>query len=67
MIANIRMSVATIIVFWTPIEVIMRINLFTEIWIQPEKYKTPMMVILALFIILLAYIIINNARKKENT
>lgn len=63
--ANIRMSIATVIVFWTPIEVMMRINLFTEIWIQPEKYKIPMITILAAFLCLLIYICINAARKRK--
>ena len=63
--ANIRMSIATVIVFWTPIEVMMRINLFTEIWIQPEKYKIPMITILAAFLCLLVYICINAARKRK--
>lgn len=63
--ANIRMSIATVIVFWTPMEVVMRIGLLKEIWIEPEKYRTPMLLILAVFILLLVYICVAAARKKR--
>ena len=35
--ANIRMSIATVIVFWTPVEILGRINFFKEFWVEPEK------------------------------
>ncbi|MDO4163816.1 MAG: hypothetical protein Q4D56_05440 [Bacteroides sp.] len=63
--ANIRMAVATVIVFWTPVEIMGRINFFDEIWVEPEKYRTPMLVILVAFIALLGYILVV-ARKKKS-
>lgn len=62
--ANIRMAIATVIVFWTPVEILGRMNFFTEIWIEPEKYVVQMSIILVAFVALLAYIIIAARRKK---
>ena len=54
--ANIRMAIATVIVFWTPVEIMGRMNLFQEIWIAPMEHKTEMIVILAAFVILGLYL-----------
>ena len=62
--ANIRMSIATVIVFWTPVEILGRMNFFTEIWIEPEKYSVQMTIILLAFVALLAYIAMAAKRKK---
>jgi len=50
--ANIRMAIATVIVFWAPVEVLGRMNFFSEIWIAPMEHKTEMILILAAFIVL---------------
>ena len=63
--ANIRMAIATVIVVWTPIEILGRINFFKEIWVQPEKYTTPVVVILIVFLLLLAYLIYAAIGKKK--
>lgn len=55
--ANIRMSIATVVVFWTPVEILGRMNFFKEIWIAPMEHKTEMTAILVAFLILAAYII----------
>ena len=62
--ANIRMAIATVVVFWVPVEVLGRLNFFKEIWIEPEKYALQMGIILAAFLILLVYIMFA-ARKKK--
>lgn len=62
---NIRMSVASVIVLWTPVEVMGRINLFKEIWVYPEKYAVQMTVILLAFVITIAYIGWAGRRKKK--
>ncbi len=54
--ANIRMSVATVIIFWTPIEILGRINFFKEFWVEPDKYATQMVCILAVFLLLGGYL-----------
>lgn len=64
--ANIRMAIATVIVFWIPVEILGRVNFFTEIWIQPERYKAPMIAILAAFLALLSYLIIIAVRNKKS-
>lgn len=53
--ANIRMSIATVIVFWTPVEILGRVNIFKEFWLHPVDYAPEMLAILLLFLSLLAY------------
>ncbi|WP_052332445.1 hypothetical protein [Bacteroides neonati] len=54
--ANIRMSIATVIVFWTPVEILGRINFFSEIWTDPLNHITEMVTVLTAFIALAAYL-----------
>lgn len=62
--ANIRMAIATVIVFWTPVEILGRVNFFTEIWIYPERYKGPMIAILIAFLVLVVGLLWAAKRKK---
>lgn len=64
---NIRMAIATVIVFWTPVEIMGRKNFFQEIWIAPMQHKTEMILILVAFIILGIYLWYKSARKKATT
>lgn len=61
--ANIRMAIATVIVFWTPVEVMGRTGLFNEIWVAPMEHKTEMGIILAAFILLTLYMWLKSRRK----
>ena len=63
--AHIRMAIATVIVFWTPVEILGRVNFFTEIWIYPERYKGPMITVFIAFLILLAGLLWAAKRKKR--
>ena len=63
--ANIRMAIATVIIFWCPVEIMSRLQFFTEIWVQPEKYKAQMITILIAFIVLLAYVVYVAVRKPK--
>ncbi|MBQ7984358.1 MAG: hypothetical protein IJ250_01835 [Bacteroidales bacterium] len=69
--ANIRMAIATVIVFWTPVEILGRLNFFKEIWVHPEQYKQEMITILLAFIAVAAIVIMNGivvkGGKKQNT
>jgi hypothetical protein len=51
-------------VFWTPVEILGRVNFFTEIWIYPERYEKPMIAVLIAFLILVVELI-RVARKKQ--
>ena len=51
--ANIRMAIATVIVFWVPVEVLGRLNFFHEFWVEPEKYATQIVSILVAFVVLM--------------
>ena len=62
--ANIRMAIATVVVFWVPVEVLGRLDFFHEFWVEPQEYATQMISILASFIVLLGYIVVS-ARKKK--
>lgn len=63
--ANLRMSIATVIVFWTPVEIMGRNNLFQEIWVAPLEHVTEMLLILSAFILLGIYMIYTSRRKKN--
>lgn len=54
--ANIRMAIATVIIFWTTVEILGRINFFNEFWVEPEKYMLPMSIILIVFVVLGLYL-----------
>lgn len=54
--ANIRMSIATVIVFWTPVEILGRINFFSEIWTDPLNHINEMVTVLTAFIVLAVYL-----------
>ena len=62
--ANIRMAIATVIVFWVPVEELGRLNFFHEFWVEPEKYATQIVSILVAFVVLMVYIMMA-ARKRK--
>ena len=61
--ANIRMAIATVVVFWTPIEVLGRMDLFSEIWTDPLNHVMEMVIILVVFVALAFYLWYKGARK----
>ena len=63
--ANIRMAIATVVVFWVPVEVLCRLDFFREFWVEPQEYATQMICILVVFLMLLVYIVVA-ARKQKN-
>ena len=63
--ANIRMAIATVIVFWTPVEILGRINFFKEFWVEPEKYVWQMVVILIVFISLGVYLWLKGKQRRR--
>ena len=63
--ANIRMAIATVVVFWVPVEVLGRLDFFREFWVEPQEYATQMICILVVFLMLLVYIVVA-ARKQKN-
>lgn len=63
--ANLRMAIATVIVFWTPVEIMGRNNLFQEIWVAPLEHVTEMLLILSAFILLGIYMVYTSRRKKN--
>ena len=62
--ANLRMSIATVVVLWTPVEIMGRNNLFKEIWVAPLEHQTEMALILSAFILLGLYMLYSSRRKK---
>lgn len=61
---SIRFAIATVIVFWTFVEVMGRLNLLKEIWVEPAAYQTEMITILVAFALLLGILLFNASRKK---
>ena len=64
--ANIRMAIATVIVFWTPVEILGRMDLFSEIWTAPMEHKTEMVIILLAFVALAVYLWYKSAKRKAS-
>ncbi|MBO6118077.1 MAG: hypothetical protein J6P44_05985 [Bacteroidales bacterium] len=64
--ANIRMAIATVIVFWTPVEILGRLNMFKEIWVNPQQYKTEMISILIAFVVIMGIVVVNGIIVKKN-
>jgi hypothetical protein len=63
---SIRYAIATVVVFWTAVEVFGRWNLFRQIWLYPVKYRVAMLVILLLFVALLILLTRLSTHKKIN-
>jgi len=45
-----RYGIPTAIICWNTIEILGRWNIFTEVWVEPQKYTTHVLVILAAFV-----------------
>ena len=63
--ANIRMAIPAVIVLWTPVEILGRMNFFSEFWIEPLKYKTEMSIILGSFVVLALYLWVAGRHKQK--
>lgn len=63
--ANIRMGIATVIIFWTPVEILGRINFFKEFWVEPGKYWLPMLAVLAVFVALGIFFFVHASKQKR--
>lgn len=53
--ANIRMSIATVLTFWTFVEILGHIGLLQEIWVAPTEHIVEMTVMAAVFVALGTY------------
>ncbi|MEG1574477.1 MAG: hypothetical protein RR341_05365, partial [Bacteroidales bacterium] len=62
----IRYALPTVIIFWNFVEVIGRIGIMEEIWINPLKYKVEMLIILIAAIGLILFITFSKINKKIN-
>lgn len=55
--ANIRMSIATVLTFWTFVEVLGHIGIMKEIWVEPTEHVGVMTALVVLFVALGGYTI----------
>lgn len=62
---NIRMALATVIVFWTAVEVAARNGFFKEIWVDPGHHVVEMVGILVVFIALIVGCWIYHVKEEE--
>lgn len=60
---NIRMAIPAVIVFWTPVEILGRMNFFKEFWIAPLDHKMEITLILLTFLALALYLLFSARRK----
>lgn len=59
---SIRFALATVLVFWTFVEVVARNGFFNEIWVDPMNHATEMLVIIFVFIFVLIATLILSKR-----
>ena len=62
---NLRMAYATVIVFWTFVEVVARNGLFKEIWVDPMNHVVEMSAVLAIFVVLIGGCWMYNVKDAE--
>lgn len=62
--ANIRMAIATVLTFWTFVEVMGHIGIMSEIWVHPLEHIPAMSALAALFLILGGYTVYEAFVKK---
>ncbi len=62
---NIRMAIATVLIFWTTVEVFSRNGLLTEFWVDPLNHVPEMITMVVCFVALAAFLIIRASRKKS--
>ena len=62
---NLRMAYATVIVFWTFVEVVARNGLFKEIWVDPMNHVVEMSAVLAIFVVLIVGCWMYNVKDAE--
>lgn len=65
-----RQAIVTVCVLWTFVEVMIKVKLFTEIWIYPEHYIVEMILIVVAFVVaifVMAYLGHSNLRKTKKS
>lgn len=65
--ANIRMAIATVLVFWSFVEIVARNGLLAEIWVDPLNHMWEMSLILALFLLLTLYPLALRLRRRRGS
>ena len=63
--ANIRMGIATVIIFWISVEVFDRIHFFNELWTAPTEHPVELVITLAAFGMLAVYLWYTALKKKN--
>lgn len=62
----VRYAIPTVIIFWNFVEVLGRWNVLNEIWVQPKEYWLEVVLILACFIVLTVYALVERGREKKS-
>ncbi len=62
---SIRYAIATVIVFWTFVEIMGRLNLLKEIWVEPLQHKNEVLMIFIVFVLVMAIPVFLNIIKKK--
>ncbi len=61
----IRYAIPTVIIFWNFVEVLGRWGIFQEIWVEPMKYSTEMILFVVVITILVLIVLFENKRRKK--
>lgn len=66
-VSALRQAIVTVCVLWTYIEVMIKLRLFTEVWVYPEKYILEMILLLVAFVVVLLLISYNGHKGLKKT
>jgi len=63
--ASIRMAIATVIVFWTAVEIVARNGFFNEFWVEPLQHMPEIITILVSFLAIAIFLAVKAVKHKE--
>ncbi len=62
---GIRYAIATVVVFWTAVEIAGRRNFLKEIWVHPLEYKNEMTSMMVSFLLILVFLFYKTIKKRK--
>jgi len=62
---SIRMAIATVMVFWTAVEVVARNGFFNEFWVEPLDHMPEIIAILVSFLTIAIFLTVKAIKRKE--
>jgi len=60
----IRYAIPTVVIFWNFVEILGRWNLFTEIWIEPSRYLTEIVLMAVVLVVMMLWALLGEKKLK---